>query len=100
MSEFENRIEAQRAILKTVNQYTWPKEPLFSLTYKSINRWIVQNHLEPESSLSKLVLGASEKLFFLANKSQEQITEDYRNLSKNVSQIHSNISQEIINLHM
>lgn len=96
MSEFENRIEAQRAILKTVNQYAWSKEPLFSLTHKSINRWIVQNHLDPESSLSKLLVGASEKLFFLANKSQEQITEDYKDLSKNVSQIHDRISQEIV----
>jgi len=95
MSEFANRIDAQRAILKTVNKFAWDGEPLHSLTKSSLDRWVSKNHLQPDSSIHKLLLEASKKLFFLANKSQEQITEDYKDLSAKVSQIHDKISQEI-----
>lgn len=35
---------------------------------------------------------ASEKLFFLANKSQEQITNEYKEISSEISNITINIS--------
>ncbi|MEZ8719149.1 hypothetical protein AB6D81_24625 [Vibrio splendidus] len=38
---------------------------------------------------------ASKKLFFLANKSQEQITEDYKKLSKDVELIFTEINKEM-----
>ena len=95
MSEFANRIEAQRAILKTVNKLAWDEESLHSLTKKSLDRWVLKNQLKPDSPIYKLLLEAAENLFFLANKSQEQITEDYLDLSAKVSHIHDKISQEI-----
>lgn len=95
MSEFSNRIEAQRAILKTVNKLAWDEEPLHSLTKSSLDRWVSKNQLKPDSTIHELLLEASKKLFFLANKSQEQVTEDYMALSAKVSQIHDKISQEI-----
>ena len=98
MSEFGNRIDAQRQILKTVGECEWAVEPLFSLTKKSIDRWIIKNQLNENSTLPTLLLKASDKLFFLANKSQEQITEDYQNLSNEVESIHKQISNEVSRL--
>lgn len=99
MSEFANRIEAQRAILSTVGRHGWPTEQLFGLTGKSIDRWVSQNGLDQNADLPQLLKQASKKLFFLANKSQEQITEDYKILSSEVSRIHTKIECEIVALN-
>ncbi len=95
MNEFANRIDTQRLILKSVNTIDWPSEPLLSLTNKSIQRWVNKNKLDHKSNLVYLITNASKKLFFLANKSQEQITMEYSELSKEVSNIHKNIIVEI-----
>ncbi|ENJ2786050.1 hypothetical protein AB0656_000458 [Vibrio parahaemolyticus] len=95
MSEFRNRIESQREAIKIVNSFHLYGEPLFSLTEKSINRWVSINQIDPEAEHVNLVIQASKKLFFLANKSQEQITEDYKKLSKDVEDIFVKISQEM-----
>jgi hypothetical protein len=75
--EFNNRIAAQRAILSVVNDRPWSVEPLFGLSTKAIERWISVNRIEPTSRSALLVKDVSAKLFFLANKSQEQISDDY-----------------------
>jgi hypothetical protein len=75
--EFNNRIAAQRAILRALNRHPWSGEPLFGLSSKAIDRWISVNRIEPSSRLVILVRDVSAKLFFLANKSQEQVSEDY-----------------------
>jgi hypothetical protein len=75
--EFNNRIAAQREILRVVNQRPWRAEQLFGLSSKAINRWVAVNQIDQDSRLVSLVKEASEKLFFLANKSQEQISEEY-----------------------
>lgn len=85
MSELENRVNTQREILNIVNSKTWPCEPLFSLSHVAIERWANYNQISSKSDLVINLLQASEQLFFLANKSQEQITEGYRTLSKNLS---------------
>ncbi|HGO5303678.1 TPA: hypothetical protein ACK21Z_004507 [Vibrio harveyi] len=99
MSEFRNRIESQREAIKIVNSFYLYEEPLFSLTEKSINRWVSINQIDPEAEHVNLVIRASKKLFFLANKSQEQITEDYKKLSKDVEDILVQISHEMSVLH-
>lgn len=76
--EFNNRIAAQRAILRFVNSKPWDGEQLFGLSSKAIDRWISVNRIDPDSQLAKLVIDVSAKLFFLANKSQEQISDDYK----------------------
>jgi hypothetical protein len=76
--EFNNRIAAQRAILRVVNQTRWDNEQLFGLSSKAIDRWISVNKIGQGSRLAKLLKEASENLFFLANKSQEQISDDYK----------------------
>lgn len=75
--EFNNRVAAQRAILRVVNHRSWGGEQLFGLSSKAIDRWVSVNRIEPSSRLVKLVRDVSGKLFFLANKSQEQVSDEY-----------------------
>lgn len=96
MSEFENRIDAQRKILKIVNESSMHEEPLFSLSEKAIDRWIINNKIEAKSDLVLLIRQVSGKLFFLANKSQEQITEDYKSLSNEVLELTEQIQAIIM----
>ena len=95
MSEFNNRIAAQRDILLVVNCVKWEEE-LFGLSSGAINRWINVNNLEENSSLIKLIQKAADKLFFLSNKSQEQVTEEYRLLSRDVSNLTEKIKIEVM----
>ncbi len=94
MSEFNNRIAAQRDILVCVNGKDWSEE-LFGLSSGAIERWMSVNNIKPDSVLVKLVKESSEKLFFLSNKSQEQITDDYKMLSNKVSVLTKKIQQEM-----
>jgi hypothetical protein len=86
MSEFNNRMAAQRDVLRVVNGRKW-REELFGLASGAIDRWRNANQLDEGSELLILVRRAADKLFFLANKSQEQITEEYRQLSDEVSNL-------------
>ncbi|MFZ5503718.1 MAG: hypothetical protein ACOY3V_09365 [Pseudomonadota bacterium] len=95
MNEFSNRIEAQRHVLQLVNQNKWGKEELFGLSSKAIERWISVNLIDPESRLVQLVKESAAKLFFLANKSQEQITNEYMAMSNEVASIAKAIEIEL-----
>jgi predicted transcriptional regulator len=95
MNEFNNRIAAQRQILQIVNRKRWEKEKLLGLSSKAIERWVSVNQVNPESSLVELIRTASAKLFFLANKSQEQISEKYKMISKEIADISKTIEMEI-----
>ena len=83
MSEFNNRIAAQRKILHVVNGGDSFTEELFGFPRKAIDRWILVNHIDSESRLVNLINEASAKLFFLANKSQEQVSEEYKAINRN-----------------
>lgn len=83
MREFNNRIDAQREILSLVNGHCWNEE-LYGLSSGAIDRWARVNGVDPSSDLSQAVYESARKLFFLANKSQEQITDEYRLLSAEV----------------
>ena len=95
MNEFCNRIEAQRQILRRVNRRTYRKEELFGLSTKAIDRWIEANRLDADSALVQLVTTASSKLFFLANKSQEQISPEYQTTASEIASIADAIEVEI-----
>lgn len=83
MREFNNRIDAQREILSLVNGLDW-KEELYGLSSGAIDRWARINGIDPSSDLSQAIYESASKLFFLANKSQEQVTDEYRLLSADV----------------
>ncbi len=84
MSEFNNRINAQREALKVANGSELFREPLLSLTEKAIDRWSNNNDISNTDHAIILLKAMSGTLFFLANKSQEQVTEDYKILSEKV----------------
>ncbi|AQR64982.1 hypothetical protein BXU06_07820 [Aquaspirillum sp. LM1] len=95
MSEFNNRIEAQRNILKLVNKLPW-QEDLCGLSKGAIERWVKVNNIDEKGKLFVLVKKSAEKLFFLANKSQEQVTEEYSILSTEISLLTKEVS-DIVN---
>jgi hypothetical protein len=90
VDDFSNRIDAQRVVLEAVNSREW-KEELFGLSRSALLRWTGANRMEPSSPLVKALELVSEKLQFLANKSQEQITEEYRALSQEVAAITASV---------
>jgi hypothetical protein len=94
MNEFNNRVAAQRRILQFVNRKNWGKEELFGLSSMAINRWITVNRIDPEAKLVKLIETVSAKLFFLANKSQEQVSEEYKMTSNEIASMASAIELE------
>jgi predicted transcriptional regulator len=86
--EFNNRIAAQRAILRVINRKSWSNEQLFGLSSKAIDRWVSVNRIEPGSRLVKLIRDVSAKLFFLANKSQEQVSDEYTAVRAEIAAIY------------
>jgi len=95
MSEFNSRMATQRKILQLVNTKKWETEDLFGLSSKAIERWISANRLDPQSKLIKLVMTASSQLFFLANKSQEQLSDEYASASDQIRVIAQEIETEL-----
>ena len=95
MSEFIDRMSAQRRVVQIVNGGKRHKEELFSLSSKAIDRWMLANSVTPESRLAELLRDASKQLLCLATKSQEQITEDYKQISSNVALITRALEAEI-----
>lgn len=85
MSEFNNRMDAQRAILDVTNHDGNQVEELCGLSKKALERWVQVNRIEPNGEVLKLLTELSDKLFFLANKSQEQVTNEYKQASSEVS---------------
>lgn len=80
--DFRNRIDTQREILEIVNLYQW-KEELFGLSEKAINRWMVINNIP--NDLVDVIKNIGSKLFFLGVRSQEQITNEYLDLSYDIT---------------
>jgi hypothetical protein len=80
MSDFLNRIDIQRKAIKIVNGNNI-KFHLAGLSVNAIEKWREQNDISAEHDIMKMLLKISSRMFFLANKSQEQITEDYKTLS-------------------
>lgn len=93
MAEFNTRINAQRNILRVVNSKK-RAEDLFGLSRKTIDRWILANQLDGASNLVCLVRNAADKLFFLANMSQEQVSDEYTLLTNEIIKIHDDIIRE------
>jgi hypothetical protein len=94
-SEFNDRISAQRSILRAVNNRAWEVEPLLGLSRKAIDRWIAFNKIEVDSRLVGLVSEVSSKLFFLANKSQDQVSDEYRLVQSEIIAARDAIVQEL-----
>ncbi|WP_159122806.1 hypothetical protein [Acinetobacter variabilis] len=81
MNEFQNRVNLQRQIISLINSKLKFTEPLASLSYGCINRW-KNNNKEVLNQTYEILIDLSNKVLFLATKSQEQITEEYAFKSK------------------
>jgi hypothetical protein len=86
MNEFNNRIDAQREALRIINTKGF-SEPLFGLSSGAIERWMKNNGISERVELIQDVRNVADKLFFLSNKSQEQITDEYKSLSEEVANL-------------
>lgn len=80
---------------RSANKAKLGSEDLFSLSAEAIERWISVNNIKSESRLVHLVTQAAGKLFFLATKSQEQISDNYKLLSQEVNAIYDLIALEM-----
>lgn len=87
MDEFNNRMDAQRRVLSVVNGRRRWREELCGLSLNAIERWTRINRCEHDGPVPTLLKEISKTLFFLATKSQEQVSEDYRKLSSDVASL-------------
>lgn len=81
-AEFNSRVDLQREVIKIVNEKNFINK-LNGLSKPAVESWILTNNITNET-LKKCLITISEKLFFIANKSQDQITEEYCNLQISV----------------
>lgn len=95
MKEFSNRIEAQREILHLVNAECAPVEELYGLSRKAITRWALANRMSQGSKIVRLVEELAGDLFFLANKSQQQISDDQVSASLKINVAIASLAAEI-----
>ncbi len=81
-AEFNSRVDLQREVIKILNEKDF-KTKLNGLSKSAIQSWILNNNISNDL-LKNSLISISEKLFFIANKSQDQITEEYKDLQISV----------------
>ena len=81
-AEFNSRVDLQREVIKILNQKDF-KNKLTGLSKPAIDSWLINNNISNNLLKNSLFI-ISEKLFFIANKSQDQVTEEYKNLQISV----------------
>ncbi len=99
MTKFTNRIAAQRHLLLIINTSHLFEEELFGLSQKAIERWAMTNQISPNQKILTLIKEAAAKLFFLANHSQQHITEEYMDIVSEVETVGTKIQKEIKDLN-
>ena len=95
MDEFNNRMNAQRAVLTIVNECTASREQLSGLSKKAIERWLSVNCMDPRGEVAAVLYQISSRLFFLAAKSQEQVTDDYRAMVANIQSMAASLQDAL-----
>jgi hypothetical protein len=94
MTEFGDRLQAQREVLRAVNSVAW-HEQLLGLSTQAIGRWTERNGISPESEVVRHLRVASERLGFLATKSQMQVSDDYRQAWQDMQKATGQISDAV-----
>lgn len=98
MTEFGDRIRAQREVLRAVNSAIWT-ESLFGLSNQALRRWTDRNAIPPAAELVKYLRVASERLGFLANRSQMQVSDEYRQAWQDVEIATNHIEDAVRSFH-
>lgn len=83
MTEFVNRMAAQREVLTAVNEHQRSEE-LFGLSAAAIHRWVSANQISPTSLEVRLLTAVADALNFLATRSQDQVSSDYERVADEV----------------
>jgi hypothetical protein len=95
MGEFSSRVEAQRQILKVVNNRDWLGEQLFAITTPAIQRWASTNGLDTSTAVVKLLHSASAQIFVMANHSDDPIAGSYTLSKQKVLSIARQVQEEL-----
>lgn len=85
MDEFIGRMATQRRILDIVNSSPGGKEKLFGLSAGAIQRWELANNFAPSTHLVTLLRELSSELFFMATRSQEPVSDEYKVRSRKIA---------------
>lgn len=94
MTEFGDRMRAQRSLLQVVNATPWP-EALVGISNHAIDRWAGRGGISPDSEVVALLREASERMGFLANRSQMQVTEEYGRVWREVHSLTGQLQEAI-----
>jgi len=94
MNEFKNRMKSQREIIQTLNSKNFEYQ-ICGLSRLSIEKWIRENKIDPSSKMVLIIYRIANKLFFLATKSQDQISRKYRELSESVLKAKNELIEEM-----
>ena len=79
MDEFAGRMATQRKVLDIVNRSNAGSvEALFGLSSDAMERWTVANAIHPKSEIARLLRQISSELFFMATRSQEPVSSEYK----------------------
>lgn len=93
-AEFNSRVDLQREVIKIINRRKNTRQ-LSGLSKAAIDSWFINNKIL-DVQLKNILFTISEKLFFIANKSQDQITEEYKDLQvsvkKNILELEQHLS--------
>lgn len=93
MNEFLDRMALQRSVLRVVNRSGHQSELLFGLSQKAIERWMRGNGGDTSSPIVEKVVHISKLLFFLANRSQDSICDEYRDCAGTIAAIQTDLEQ-------
>jgi len=81
-AEFNSRVNLQREVIKILNRKNF-KSQITGLSKSAIDSWLINNNISNDL-LKNCLITISEKIFFIANKSQDQVTEEYKDLQISV----------------
>lgn len=95
MTEFSDRVDTQRRILKAVNSRAWRNEQLFALNGSAIQRWASANGIEPSARLIMLLTSASSEIFAMAHHSDDPIAGTYQLTKERVARIEGQVISEL-----
>jgi hypothetical protein len=98
--EFNNRIAAQRRLLRTVNKSDCWSEQLAGISVDAIERFACVNSLPASDDLVRTLRLAAKALQCLATKSQEQLTDEYDKIEIEVDELQRSLEILLANMAM
>lgn len=95
LPEFVSRMRAQRSAVKLINSSSVWSEPIFGLSNDSIERFLRNNGGSVSRDLAFAIKETASSLSFLANHSQDQITDAYHSKLEQFNQSFERLKVEL-----